>query len=129
MSFDYFKYFSSTMAIIKCNDHLQQHAIVELGNDDVLEVTLSENRTTGYRWQLLSHDGFNAEETTGHKTQLPGAGGKAVFTITPWKPVSAGLLKFEYRRPWEKDVEPEKIFTVEVQPASNNPAMDTGHFI
>ena len=61
------------MGIIKCNDLSQQNAVAEMGNDDVLEVTLSENRTTGYRWYLLEHDGFDVQEKTHHKTGLPGA--------------------------------------------------------
>jgi copper homeostasis protein (lipoprotein) len=85
----------------------------------VLEVRLESNHTTGYSWvqtpaanPILTRLGAAAyeEKPAGGKT---GVGGMEIWKF---KAVQAGKqsLRFEYRRPWEKDVAAAKTVTFNV---------------
>jgi predicted secreted protein len=76
-----------------------EHAL-GVGQEVVLR--LAENRTTGYRWQLLAPDGVQVGDG-GYEPSpsgSPGAGGVRTFRLRPTAPgahrVTAGL-----RRSWE----------------------------
>lgn len=93
---------------------------VVLAAGQVLEVTLESNPTTGFSWQVSEVDGavlaqvgeavFQQAPTEGE--QLVGAGGVETlqFAASPGETT----LTLEYRRPWEKDVDPLETFTVQV---------------
>ncbi|MBZ5590471.1 MAG: protease inhibitor I42 family protein, partial [Acidobacteriia bacterium] len=82
-----------------------------------LALTLSENPSTGYSWQVVS-SGRPVIQQTGEPTfkpdsRLHGAGGTAFYRF---KAVVEGTstLKLVYRRPWEKDVDPAASFEVNI---------------
>jgi predicted secreted protein len=93
--------------------------VLEVRLHGVLEVQLPANHTTGYSWvaapvanPILAMQGKAAYQESA-------AGGKAgVGGVETWrfKAVKAGTegLKFEYRRPWEKDVPAAKTVTIQV---------------
>jgi inhibitor of cysteine peptidase len=85
-----------------------------------LILRLESNRSTGYSWFLAGSDhpiltnlGRPAYKVGG---KLPGAGGVETWTLRATKSGSE-ILKFEYRRPWEKKAAPAKtlLFHVTVQ--------------
>ena len=94
---------------------------VELGQGQILVVTLESNPTTGYRWELaetqesilqqMGEAEFKQSETG--EPPLVGAGGWEIFRF---KAISAGQtsLKLVYHRPWEESVEPLKTFSIQV---------------
>ena len=93
---------------------------VELSPGQVLEVTLASNPTTGYSWEVSEVDQAvlkqvgEAEfrEAPKEDEQMVGVGGTETFRFSS----AAGdtTLALVYHRPWEKDVEPLEIFTVQV---------------
>ncbi len=93
---------------------------VELAAGQVLEVTLESNPTTGYSWQVSEVDRAvlaqvgeaEFQEAPIEGEQMVGAGGVETlrFTAGPGETT----LTLEYRRPWEKDVDPLETFTVQV---------------
>ena len=88
--------------------------------NDVITIKLESNATTGYKWNLseesnsdiiaLVSSGYTEKE---NKDNLVGVGGFETFTF---KAVSNGstILILTYNRPWEKDVQPEKIFKLNI---------------
>jgi inhibitor of cysteine peptidase len=88
--------------------------------NDVITIKLESNATTGYKWNLseesnsdiiaLVSKDYTEKE---NKDNLVGAGGFETFTF---KAVSNGstTLILTYNRPWEKDVQPEKIFKLNI---------------
>jgi len=92
----------------------------ELSSGQVLEVTLASNPTTGYSWQVSEVDGavltqlgeaeFQQAPTEGEP--LVGAGGTETFRFVA--ATGETTLALVYHRPWEEDVEPLEIFTVQV---------------
>ncbi|MGD8905001.1 MAG: protease inhibitor I42 family protein [Anaerolineae bacterium] len=96
-------------------------SVVELGEGQALVVTLESNPTTGYSWQVSEVDEDvlmqigdpefeEAAATEGE--QVLGSGGTETFYFAS----AAGetTLTLVYHRPWEEDVEPEAVFSVEV---------------
>lgn len=88
--------------------------------NDVIKIRLESNATTGYKWNLSekNNSGIIALVTSDYtekenKDKLVGAGGFETFTF---KAVSSGstTLILTYNRPWEKDIEPEKIFKLNI---------------
>lgn len=93
---------------------------VQLKVGDELAVHLTGNPTTGFTWQAtivpdcLSLKG-EAEYAQDEVPQgMAGVGGTFSFRLTATKP-GTGTVRFAYARPWEKDVEPEKMVEREVQ--------------
>src|SRR5271163_1999648 len=86
---------------------------VEVKLGESFEVELSENPTTGYRWQLLSTGGSVIEPEDDSYQPLggnsPGGGG-----IRRWRfrTLKEGVVdvEMEYRRSWEK--QPAQTFRV-----------------
>ena len=99
-------------------------SVVELAEGQALVVTLESNPTTGYSWEVSEVDEdvlmqmgdpeFKeaAASAAAEGEQLVGAGGTETFYFSS----AAGetTLTLVYHRPWEEDVEPEQIFSVEV---------------
>jgi len=79
------------------------------------QVTLEGNPTTGFNWLVAQVDeavlkqvgeaDFKAD------SNLMGAGGKITLRFQAVAGGQTGLT-LAYQRPWEKDVQPEKTFTV-----------------
>jgi len=84
-----------------------------------LILRLPANHTTGYRWILASSSG-NALEPIGVPyytgDNLEDKGGAEYWTFVP-RHAGTHELRFEYRRPWEKDKPSDKTlsYTVNVR--------------
>ena len=90
---------------------------VDVQQDQVFQVSLEGNLTTGYNWVMAPQDpvlleqqgdpGFEAA------SNLVGSPGTVTFTF---KAVAPGqtTLHFDYKRPWEETTKPEKMYEVTV---------------
>lgn len=88
--------------------------------NDVIKIRLESNVTTGYKWNLseennsgiisLISSDYTEKE---NKNNLVGIGGFETFIF---KAVSSGstTLILTYNKPWEKGVQPEKIFKLNI---------------
>ena len=90
---------------------------VELRVGDVLILTLRANYSTGYSWEVVS-SGEPVLRQAGPPTftedsHLAGAGGTATFEFRAEKAGSTSL-ELVYVRPWEKDAEPARTFSLTV---------------
>ena len=90
---------------------------IELSQGQILVVSLEARPSTGYSWnveeftpQVLSEEGETEFKSDSHLI-----GGPAT-QIMHFKAVGVGqtTLKLAYRRPWEEDVQPLKIFSLRV---------------
>ena len=91
---------------------------IELKKDQLLEIALPANMTTGFSWEVSQNNGallaiqgdpVYEEEQTG----LMGAGGTTLFTF---KAIDAGTLTLElvYHQAWDTETPPADTFTLEV---------------
>ena len=87
---------------------------VKVGQE--ISLSLPENRTTGYQWQLSSgellsvtSDVYVAEVDAGQV----GTGGMREYLLVA-ETEGQGQLSAKYVRPWEKDVAPEQKFEMKV---------------
>jgi inhibitor of cysteine peptidase len=98
---------------------------VALHLGDMLEVRLSENPSTGYRW--TQPQGFSSgwttilkqvDDTFDSPASVPGRSGTRVLRFESIGTGDADLL-MQYRRSWDKDAEPARSFRlhVRVQPS------------
>jgi inhibitor of cysteine peptidase len=90
---------------------------VQLRNGEKLVVMLTGNPTTGYTWDaVLPADSIVRQigqaEFTPESNQV-GAGGKVTLTFQAVNP-GQGPLQLVYHRPFESDVAPLQVFTVNV---------------
>ena len=95
-------------------------SLIELNAGQALVVTLESNPTTGYRWEVSEVDDAvllqmgepEFKQAPAEGEQLVGAGGTETFSFSS----SAGetTLTLVYHRPWEEDVDPLEVFSVEV---------------
>lgn len=86
-----------------------------------LILRLPSNPSTGYSWtlpvapQLLRVEGKPGFEEANTAPGVVGAGGQEVWTL---RALTAGeeTLRFEYRRPWEKDAPPARslLYRIEI---------------
>jgi predicted secreted protein len=98
--------------------------LAEVGEDQVLVISLESNPSTGYLWEVveISKDMLYQVGTTEFQQTSPllGAPEKQILRF---RPVGAGrsTLKLVYHRPWEKGVEPAREFSIQVagQPATS----------
>jgi len=95
--------------------HKEEVITTNMGQE--FTITLESNPTSGYSWiptfnrhiiKLISRN-FKPSFAS-----LVGSSGKDIFTF---KPINYGrvTLKMLYKRSWEKQIEAEKIFFVEVK--------------
>lgn len=89
---------------------------IELNKGQILAITLESNPTTGYTWEAAEFDEHILRQVGDQfqpESSAPGAGG--VQTLS-FEAVNSGKtsLKLVYHKPWEKNVEPLKIFSIEV---------------
>jgi inhibitor of cysteine peptidase len=90
---------------------------VSLAVGEDLVITLAENRTTGFQWDLttkpepsltLIMDEFQG--TAGP----PGKGGSHRWHLRAVRQ-GTGVIELKFRRPWEKDTQPARIFKLSVR--------------
>lgn len=91
-------------------------------NGERLQLTLAENPTTGYAWEITSA-ASPALETAANEYRLPscaegmvGCPGQRqwIFVARSQAEQSAVPLRLEYRHPWEKGGAAEGIFTLQL---------------
>jgi len=96
-------------------DQSQNGGTVDVPAGEPFRIRLSENPTTGYRWQLASpastelravDDGFALSQ------DKPGAGGVRHWTFAADRP-GVVTLHFERKRAWETN--PAATFTVTIE--------------
>lgn len=87
--------------------------LVEVGQE--FDIALESSPTTGYRWQFIEPLDEEILELVGSEYESPedervGSGGKEVLTF---RAVSQGETRISlgYKRPWERDVTPERTRT------------------
>ena len=96
---------------------------VELQRNQELIVTLPSNPSTGYHWDM-ELTGFAVLDRIGDEQFVPtansggavGAGGTTTWRFRAAR-TGTDLLRFAYRRPWEKDVPAAKsvVYTINVR--------------
>ncbi len=90
---------------------------VELKAGQTLVVSLEGNPTTGYTWEAAELDEQVLRQVgeAEFKPETDAIGSGGVQTLR-FETVSSGqtTLKLVYHRPWEEDVEPSEIFSVQV---------------
>ena len=88
---------------------------------DTIEICLSENATTGYRWSVDDLDSA-LFDVAGASADYPGraigAGGQACVRITV-RGTGNGAVRLKYSRPWEGADASLKRFTVDVEAVSD----------
>jgi inhibitor of cysteine peptidase len=90
---------------------------VELQQDQIFQVSLEGNLTTGYNWVMAPQDPELLEQQGDPEykaaSNLVGSPGTVTFTL---KAVAPGqtTLHFDYKRPWEETTKPEKTYEVTV---------------
>ncbi len=89
---------------------------IELNKGQILAIALESNPTTGYKWEATEFDEHILRQVGDQfqpESSAAGAGG--VQTLS-FEAVNSGKtsLKLIYHRPWEKNVEPLKTFSIEV---------------
>jgi len=90
---------------------------VEVQQDQIFQVSLEGNLTTGYNWVMAPQDPELIEQQGDLEyeaaSNLVGSPGTVTFTL---KAVAPGqtTLHFDYKRPWEETTKPEKTYEVTV---------------
>ena len=104
---------------VRVDDRNQGQQIeVEIGQ--ILVVSLVSNPTTGYSWQVSENDetilapqGEVNYQADPQSEGLVGSGGTETFRF---KAEKSGRVNLEliYHRPWEQDVDPLQVYTIDV---------------
>ena len=89
---------------------------VTIGVGEKLVIALESNPSTGYTWEISELDTTSLEqvgdiEFVSANPGLLGAGGMQTLTLIARQPGQT-TVKLVYHRPWEKDVQPLKTYTV-----------------
>lgn len=103
------------MIVLRSTDDATE---VALEPGATFDVTLPENATTGYQWQIHEQpDGVEliSDEPIPPADLRPGAGGEHRFRFHV-RGEPAGPLTLELRRSWESEREPEQRFSVTIVP-------------
>lgn len=91
-----------------------EHALV-ISEGKSGSISLNSNPTTGYSWFLMDIENnpyitFVDEHFHTSKTTLSGAPGVQEF-VFKGKSIGETVLKFEYKRPWKKNIAPIQVRT------------------
>ncbi len=91
---------------------------ITIKSGQFLKIELESNPTTGYSWEIAGFAGSDVLGRTGKYDYKPesdrlGSGGVQIFKFKGKEKGNAKII-FEYRRPWEKDIEPVSRYTVRV---------------
>ncbi|MEW6366986.1 MAG: protease inhibitor I42 family protein [Acidobacteriota bacterium] len=90
--------------------------LVDMPLGTALEVALDCNPSTGYSWEVLQMDEAvlkQGETATRGESDLVGAPGRCIIRFHSIG-MGTSVLKLGYRRPWEKDAKPVKVFEIAV---------------
>jgi copper homeostasis protein (lipoprotein) len=96
--------------------------VIQVRPGERVTVRLASNRSTGYSWAFLSSGSNNLTRLASEYTQVVGADGKPGGDgVESWYFQAKGSgqqeLRFEYRRPWERDAPAAKTtnYTIRVR--------------
>ena len=98
-------------------DIRQNNNTIHVNKDDLLVLSLHENPTTGYAWELKTSSGLNITETSfspsDNSGELIGSGGIRKWSI---RAISKGqqMISGVYKRPWENATEDNFNFNLKV---------------
>ena len=112
------------MSLVSCKgiviDEKNNNGKIEVKNGSRFSIVLDSNPTTGYDWYMAEEDYkanlslIGSEYSQSRKEKgLMGAGGKRTFTFLAEKSGSTNIT-LEYKREFEKDVEPIDNFSVDI---------------
>ena len=90
---------------------------VTLKIGEVVELSLAENPTTGFRWDFAVKPEPSCrivENTFKPATDSPGKGGTHRWQFLAVHP-GAGAIDLEYRRPWEKGTPATRTFKLTIR--------------
>jgi inhibitor of cysteine peptidase len=102
---------------VKQIDESANGSTIQVLVGEILEIRLSENRTAGYKWSIRSDGSPVCRPVDDHfDSGRMGLGNKGSH-YWRFQCVCDGTAKieFEYGRPWEKEAEPVRIFSVNVK--------------
>lgn len=110
----------SVSCAIKEIDHTYNGKTIDVKEGSNFEIVLESNPTTGYDWYLAESLALENVELIGSKyeqdpkgKEVMGAGGLKTFTFRAIKSGQA-TISLEYKREFEKDIEPIDRFSLEV---------------
>lgn len=91
---------------------------ITVPQDKILHFALEGNMTTGYMWEIAGFGGSSVLRRMGKYEYKPdsnriGSAGVQSFKFETKEKGDAKVI-FEYRRPWEKDMQPAKRYTVKI---------------
>ena len=93
-------------------------SVIEVHPGESLQISLAENATTGYRWEINRYDEDHFEALSSDSSYpnsgVVGSGGRAIFTFQA-KRAGYGEIVLKHRRSWEKDQPPLAEFRIRVQ--------------
>lgn len=94
---------------------------------DVITVSLPENPTTGYSWEMTASDGLSLISDTFQRSlsKFAGAGGTHIWK---YKVTETGIQTISgvYYRPWEEPAREDTRFSASVQVDSGSTEIPTG---
>jgi inhibitor of cysteine peptidase len=90
---------------------------VTLAVGEVVELSLPENRTTGFHWELKAKGGPVCELVKDEFEPSVGPTGSGGIHRWQFKAVRAGSgeIELHYRRPWEQNAAPARTYQVSVR--------------
>ncbi|HEY4328166.1 MAG TPA: protease inhibitor I42 family protein [Phycisphaerae bacterium] len=95
-----------------------QGKVIHLGDSPMVTIVLTGNVTTGYSWSVSKIEGEALTQTgeiqyspTKNAVNVVGSGGTSSVMFRPVK-IGEAKVTLVYKRPWEKDVVPAKMFEV-----------------
>jgi inhibitor of cysteine peptidase len=104
--------------MIKVDDSFNGREVA-LQTGDALEVAIAENATTGFRWFVKTKLDFLPEfqESEPPPSSPPGPPGKGGVHRFYFRAAHAGTgeLELEYRRSWEKQKAPARLYKLRVR--------------
>jgi inhibitor of cysteine peptidase len=100
---------------------------VTLTIGEVVEISLAENPTTGFRWELRVKPEPSCsliKDWSESATGPPGKGGTHRWQFQAVRP-GTGEIKLEYRRPWEQEAAPRHSFNLRVRVRKESPTQES----
>lgn len=93
-------------------------AQIELKKDQLLEIALPANMTTGFSWEVSQNNGalLAIQGDPLYEEAQPGTMGGGGTTLFTFKAIDAGTLTLElvYHQAWDTETPPADTFTLEV---------------
>jgi inhibitor of cysteine peptidase len=105
---------SASMVFVSQDDNGSEFT---LERGDALEISVPATSGTGYTWQAQPMTGAIVTQVGDPEfkrdSAMPGASGNQIFHFARGA-VGSGTLELRYRRPWEKNTAPAKVFRIKL---------------